>query len=136
MDTELAELSPSALAEVLRDHPARVEIPPEHHFAPGLYARKVTLPAGTFAIGEKHKTTHISVLAKGTLLVRGVAGMPDHRMQAGDVMTTPAGSQRTVYAETECVFVCIHFNPENVTDMDTLRAMFVELPALEQERVP
>lgn len=119
------------MAEALRGHPAEIHIEPEHYFAPGLYARKVTLKKGIFAVGEKHRTMHISVMAKGSLLVRGVNGLPDHRMKAGDVMVTPAGSQRAVYAEEESVFVCIHYNPDNVQDQDTLRALFVELPALE-----
>lgn len=131
MDVQLFDLQPAEMAELLRGHTDEVKVEPEHYFAPGLYARKVTLAAGTLAVGEKHKTTHISVLAKGSLIVRGVPGMPDHRMTAGDVMVTPAGSQRAVYAEEESVFVCIHFNPNDETDMRVLMSMFVEVPALE-----
>lgn len=130
-DLMIQDLTPAEMAETLRGDPREIPITPEHFFAPGLYARKVTLPAGSFVVGEKHKTTHISVLAKGSLLVRGVKGLPDHRMRAGDVMVTPAGSQRAVYAETECVFVCVHHNEDNVRDLDSLRSLFIEIKNLE-----
>jgi quercetin dioxygenase-like cupin family protein len=132
----LEELQPQQMAEALADHPQRVNIEAEHYFAPGLYGRKVTLAAGTLAIGKKHRTTHLSVLAKGSLIVRGVDDLPDHRMVAGDVMVTPAGSQRAVYAEEDAVFVCIHPNPENQTDLEKLEALFIEAPALEGPQCP
>lgn len=125
----LPEIQPQEMADALRDDPRRVELPPEHYFAPGLYGRKVSLPKGTLAIGKKHKTTHLSVLAKGSLIVRGVNGMQDHRMVAGDVMVTPAGSQRAVYAEEDSVFVCFHATEE--TDLEKLEAQLIEAPLLE-----
>lgn len=133
MDTnlDLARIEPEQIAAALADHPTRFEPALEHHFAPGLYGRKVTLPAGTMAVGKKHKTTHLSVLAKGHLVVRGVDGMPDHHMHAGDVMVTPAGSQRAVIALEDSVFVCVHFNPENITDLAELEHRCIEAPALE-----
>jgi quercetin dioxygenase-like cupin family protein len=129
MTLTLTNLEPQAMAEALRDHPARVDIVPEHYFAPGLYGRKVTLAKGTLVVGKKHKTTHLSVLAKGSLVVRGVNGLPDHRMVAGDVMVTPAGSQRAVYAEEDSVFVCIHATEE--TDLEMLESQLIEAPLLE-----
>ena len=123
-----SELEPQAMADALADHPASVEVAVEHNFAPGLYGRKAILPRGTLAVGKKHKTTHLSVLAKGSIIVRGVQGMPDHRMVAGDVMVTPAGSQRAVYAEQDSVFVCIHATDE--TDLDRLEDQLIERPEL------
>jgi hypothetical protein len=127
----LHELTPQAMAEALRGDPRQIDVPPEHFFAPGMYARKVALPAGTLAVGKMHRTTHFSVLLRGVLIVRGVNGMPDHRMVAGDFMVTPAGSQRAVYAEEDAEFVCIHHNPDNNTDLAELEHRYVEAPALE-----
>lgn len=125
----LHALEPQAMAEALLDHPSRIDIEPEHYFAPGLYGRKVTLLRGTLAVGKRHKSTHISVLAKGSIVVRGVNGLPDHRMVAGDVMVTPAGSQRAVYAEEDSVFVCVHASEE--TDLAKLEAQLIVTPMLE-----
>ena len=134
MDIATSDLQPQQMADALQDHPARVDIAPEHYFAPGLYGRKVTLPAGTLAVGKKHKTTHISVLAKGHIAVRGVGGLPDHHMWAGDTMVTPAGSQRAVYAFEESVFVCIHATDE--TDLEKLEAQLIDAPAIGHEVQP
>jgi hypothetical protein len=133
MDSELTlpALQPAEMAHALMDHPDRVEIAVEHYFAPGLYGRKAILPKGTLVVGKKHRTTHLSVLAKGSIIVRGVNGMPDHQMQAGDVMVTPAGSQRAVFAQEDSVFVCFHFNPENETDLAALELRNIETLALE-----
>jgi quercetin dioxygenase-like cupin family protein len=128
-DLMLDELSPQEMGEVLLGLPGRIEPELEHFHAPGLYARKITLPAGSLAVGKKHKTTHISVLAKGHIAVRGVNGKPDHHMRAGDTMVTPAGSQRAVYAFEESVFVCIHATDE--TDLEKLEAQLIEAPMLE-----
>jgi quercetin dioxygenase-like cupin family protein len=122
--TALTGLEPQAMAEALVGHPQIIDVALEHHFAPHLYGRKAILAAGTLAIGKKHRTTHLSVLAKGELIVRGVAGMPDHRMVAGDVMVTPAGSQRAVYAVEDSVFVCIHATDE--TDLEKLETQLIE----------
>lgn len=134
MDTHnlvtLTDISPSQMAQALSDHPQRIDVAIEHYFAPGLYGRKAILPKGTLAVGKKHKTTHLSVLAKGEIIVRGVNGLPDHRMVAGDVMVTPAGSQRAVYAVEDSVFVCFHVTEE--TDLDKIEAQVIESPLLEE----
>lgn len=124
------EITPAEMAEALRGDPREISLVPEHFFAPGAYVRKLTLPAGTFAVGKKHKTTHVTVLAKGKAFVRGVNGRPDHVMQAGDVMITPAGSQRAVYVEEETVFVTMHVTSE--TDLEKLEREIIEAPALEK----
>ena len=125
----LPELQPQQMAEALADHPDRIDVAVEHYFAPGIYGRKAILAKGTLAVGKKHKTTHLSVLAKGELIVRGVNGLPDHRMVAGDVMVTPAGSQRAVYAVEDSVFVCFHVTDE--TDLEKIEAQVIESPILE-----
>lgn len=130
----LPELSPQRMAEVLADSPSRIEVDVEHYFAPGLYGRKAILTKGTLAVGKKHKTTHLSVLAKGELIVRGVNGLPDHRMVAGDVMVTPAGSQRAVYAVEDSVFVCFHVTEE--TDLEKIEAQVIEFQQLEELQCP
>jgi hypothetical protein len=69
-------MHPQEMADALADHPDRISIEPEHYFAPGLYARKVTLLAGTLAIGKKHKTTHISVMRKAPWSCAGLTACP------------------------------------------------------------
>jgi hypothetical protein len=132
MELELIDdVLPCQMVEILRGDSRVVDVAVEHYFAPGLYGRKAILPRGTLAVGKKHRTTHLSVLAKGEIIVRGVNGLPDHKMVAGDVMVTPAGSQRAVYAVQDSVFVCFHANEENVTDLGLLEQRMIETPLLE-----
>lgn len=47
----------------------QVDCPVRHHFAPGLYVRELQMPAGTFAIGHRHKFAHLNILMEGKVLV-------------------------------------------------------------------
>ena len=41
----------------------QVECPVWHHFAPGLYARKMLIPKGTVLTGAVHKTEHLCIVS-------------------------------------------------------------------------
>jgi hypothetical protein len=60
---ELAVLDPArAKVEALEDEIAKlpqVDCPVRHYFAPGLYAREMTIPAGVTLTGAVHKTEHL-----------------------------------------------------------------------------
>lgn len=43
----------------------QVSCPLEHKFAPGIYLRTISMPAGTFIIGQEHKTEHFNVVLSG-----------------------------------------------------------------------
>jgi hypothetical protein len=43
----------------------QVECSVIHRFAPGVYVREVTVPAGTFAVGHFQKTEHLCVMTRG-----------------------------------------------------------------------
>ena len=45
-----------------------------HHFAPGVYMRELTLPAGSVCTGRIHKTTFLNVIAQGSVAVSSVDG--------------------------------------------------------------
>lgn len=40
-----------------------------HRFAPGIYVREVTAPAGTLAVGHWQKTEHLNIMLKGRVTV-------------------------------------------------------------------
>ena len=45
----------------------QVDCPVRHYFAPGLFAREITIPAGTCLVGAVHKTENLAVLSAGRL---------------------------------------------------------------------
>jgi hypothetical protein len=51
------------------------DCPVEHHFAPGVYLRQITMPAGSVIVGHMHKTEHINNIVSGSALV-ALNGIP------------------------------------------------------------
>lgn len=49
------------------DNVPQVDCPVREYFAPGLYAREITIPKGTTLVGAIHKAESIVVLSKGSL---------------------------------------------------------------------
>ena len=45
----------------------QVECPVRNFFSPGVYLREMTMPAGTFAIGQHHNFAHINIMVKGVI---------------------------------------------------------------------
>lgn len=54
------------LGEELKAVP-QVDCPIRHHFAPGVYAREITIPKGTVLVGAVHKRDNLVVLSAGRL---------------------------------------------------------------------
>ena len=71
-----------------------------HHFGPGVYAREVWRPAGTFIIGHAHKTAHLNVVVSGRLNVF-MDGKVVQR-KAGDVFMSEAGVRKMTYCPADC----------------------------------
>ena len=55
-----------ALEDVLLAVP-QIDCPVRHHFAPGMYAREISIPKGTVLTGAVHKTQNLAILSQGKL---------------------------------------------------------------------
>lgn len=127
---EVVELPPGAtvrqqieaLEDVMLELP-QVECPLEHHFAPGLYARQITIPAGVMCTGKIHKDDDISVLLEGVIDVLTPDGFK--RMVGPCTFVSKAGVKKLGYAHTQTVWTTIHHNPTDETDVETLEGMLV-----------
>ena len=89
-----------------------------HVFAPGVYAREMTLEKGQLIIGKIHKTAHINILSKGEVTVKTQFGV-DHYV-APHTFVAPIGVQRVIYAHEDSVWTNIH--PTDKTDPDEIEA--------------
>lgn len=116
----------------IRDLP-QVEIPVEHHFAPGIYARVIHIPAGVVLTGKIHKTLHMCILAQGTVHVTIDNGEHAEVFDAFCIFNAPAGSKKAIYAETDAVFINVH--PTELTDLEMIEKEFIapSYEALEQD---
>lgn len=112
-------------AEMLKHE--RVEIPVRHHFSPGLYAREITIPAGTLLTGRIHKYEQLNILSGGTISVLTQDGMKE--VTAPFTIVSPPGTKRIAYAHTECTWTTILATEEK--DPDVIEALFTV--ATEQE---
>lgn len=111
----------------------QIHIEPSHHFAPGLYLREILIPKGATITGMIHKTEHLCILSKGDVVV--CTGEEVKRIKASAVVHSKPGAKRAIYAHEDSVWINIHHNPLNETDLDKLEEIFIaksfdEIPGL------
>lgn len=100
----------------------RVDCPLEHVFTPGLYSRKITVPAGTRLVTHTHLTRHQFVMTKG----RGRMWTPEAgwaEIQAPIIGVTEVGTRRAFEAYDEIEWVTFHAT--NETDVKVLEETLV-----------
>ena len=101
-----------------------VDCPVEEFFAPDIYVRQLTMPAGTFLLGAKHLTEHLNVILTGS--VRVVMGDEIVEYSAPYTFKSGVGVQKIIHAVEDCVWQTIHANPENITDTKVLEDRLVD----------
>ena len=107
----------------------QVACPVRHHFAPGLYAREMSIPQGVTVTGAVHKTEHLIVVSLGRLRISTEGGWRD--VAAGDTLTCKPGMKNAVYALEDSRWTNFLPNPDNITDTDKLTELFTESKACE-----
>lgn len=83
-----------------------LECPLNHHFAPGMYAREILLPAGSIVIGKIHKHSHINVISQGIVEVASEEGVV--RYEAPITFVNDANIKRCVHAITDTIWTTVH----------------------------
>jgi hypothetical protein len=99
----------------------QVQMQVRHHFAPGLYARELTIPAGTVLTGKIHRHAHLCMISKGDITVLTENGM--QRLKAPCTFISTPGIKRAGYAHEDTVFTTFH--PTDETDLEKIEAMVV-----------
>lgn len=91
--------------------------PVTHHFAPGVYAREMFLPADHTIIGKIHKHAHLNIISKGKVIVSTEDGTRELDASDGPVtFTSFAGTKRAVYVIKDTVWTTIHVTDETELD--------------------
>lgn len=125
-EIDLAELTTQEAIDALEArllHLPQTEVPLIHSFAPGVYLREVTMRAGTFVIGQRHKTEHFNIVLTGRARVLIGDGQVA-TVQAPCVLKSNAGIRKVLLIEEEMRWITIH--PTKETDIPTLEAMLIE----------
>lgn len=84
--------------------------PVRHIFAPGAYAREMTIPAGTVIIGKIHKHAHLNIISKGR--GRVVTEFGPMEIEAPHTFVSEPGTKRVVHALEEMVWTTVHITDE------------------------
>ena len=84
----------------------QVVMEPVHHFADGLYARELLIPAGTLIVGKVHKFEHLNFLMKGDITVWTDDGMK--RLTAPCILKSLPGIKRVGYTHEDTIWTTVH----------------------------
>lgn len=108
-----------ALEQAMMGHAEAVfELPTTHHFAPGMYARELFIPAGMVLTGKTHRQAHLNMLVKGDITVWIDGGM--RRVQAPVTFVSQPGTKRVGHAHTDTIWITVHATKE--TDLEKIEA--------------
>lgn len=100
----------------------QVDMPVEHAFCSGLYARTMRLIGGCVYTGAVHRGESFFVVRSGELASYRDGAQTIHR--AGDMHVVHDGSKRAVVALTDCVVTTFHANPTGETEQRALWDLF------------
>lgn len=101
----------------------QVEIVPVHHFADGIYAREITIPAGTLLTGKIHRTQHLNIISRGRISVY-TEGEPPREIVAPFAFVAEPGTRRLGFAHEDTTWTTIHATRE--TSLEALEAALIE----------
>lgn len=99
----------------------QIEVPLEHHFSKGVYAREMRLPAGSLIVGKIHKHQNLNILSQGEVSVFSVDGVM--RVKAPFTLVASPGAKRVILAHTDVVWTTIHGTHE--TDLEKIENEFI-----------
>lgn len=96
----------------------QVDCPVRNIFASGLYAREITMPAGTVITGAVHKSQHITIISKGCVHVLRPEGIVEFSAPA--MFISEPGTKNAVHVIEDTVWTTVHPNVDDSRDMDVL----------------
>jgi hypothetical protein len=101
-----------------------------HTFTPGIngtqiYAREITMPAGSLIVSEIHNTCHPYVVSKGRVNVHTPDGQIEHLTAPHQGITTP-GTQRILAVLEETVWTTFHIVPAEISDPEAIKAAITQ----------
>lgn len=103
----------------------QTECPVRHYFAPGVYAREITIPKDTLLIGVVHKRDNLVVLSAGRLQL--VTDNGPVEIAAPHTLLCKAGTKNAAVALEDSVWT--NFFATDETDPDKLVELLTESTA-------
>lgn len=113
----------------IQDHAELIDVPVEHHFAPGVYMRQMNAKAGTVVVSKMHRTEHMNVLLSGSLTIATENGI--EYLQAPAVIKSMPGTKRIGYFHEDTSWMTVH--PTDSTDLEEIERQVI-VPEEEVDR--
>lgn len=116
------DLSPSqarafAVETELKKYP-QLDLPLDHQFCTGVYARSLFIPKGTILTGKIHRDESFFVVRSGIITLSTDDG--DVTVFPGYMSITKPGTKRIGLAVTDTIVTTFHANPEEIRDNDEI----------------
>jgi quercetin dioxygenase-like cupin family protein len=108
----------------MREREGHFEVDPqvEHHFSDGLYAKRMVIPKGFEAGQHAHKYSHLSILAKGRVLVKTDGAQKEYAAPA--CIEIKLGVNHVIRALEDSEWYCVHAIDE--TDAEKVDQVLIE----------
>ena len=113
-------------AELFKEMEGTFDVDPKtiHHFSDGLYAKQMVIPKGFIAGQHKHHYSHLSILAKGHVIVRTDESAIEYI--APTCIEIKAEIFHTIEALEDSAWFCIHATEAtNEKDTDKIDAVLI-----------
>ena len=107
--------------EAAMSHGDTIDIPIDHYFCDGIYARTMYMPKGSVIVGKIHKYPQLNILAKGDVTVAMEDG--PERLKAGWHKVCTPGAKRSFYAHEDSVWTVVL--QTRLTDVEQIEKEFV-----------
>ena len=105
----------------LSESPDVIDVPVQHHFAPGVYMRQMDAAAGTLVVSKMHRTEHMNILLKGSLTVATENGI--ELLKAPCVLKSMPGTKRIGYFHEDSSWITVH--PTSDTDLEKIEQQVI-----------
>ena len=105
----------------IQDNAELIDVPVNHHFAPGVYMRQMDAAAGTIVVSKMHRTEHQNILLTGSLTVATENGI--EFIQAPAVIKSMPGTKRIGYFHEDTSWITVH--PTDETDLEKIEQQVI-----------
>lgn len=108
------------------------QLPITHNFADQIYLRQMNMSKDQLVVGAFHNHKHIWFLMTGRVSIKSNEEIVEHVAPCYTV--SEPGTQRFIYAHEDSIFINIHKNPDNTTNIKELEKTIVSLNKKEYEK--
>ena len=108
------------------------QLPITHNFADQIYLRQMNMSKDQLVVGAFHNHKHIRFLMTGRVSIKSNEEIVEHVAPCYTV--SEPGTQRFIYAHEDSIFINIHKNPDNTTNIKELEKTIVSLNKKEYEK--